>query len=116
MLQARPPTLPMPDPHVYHVVPHEGRWGVRLEGSPTLAHETDDRDAAEARAAESVRSWGAGRVVVHAESGQIETVHTFEQLPAPEPSWGDAVLSRPVAVAAGAVLLVALGYGLSRRR
>jgi hypothetical protein len=106
----------MPDPRVYHVVPRDSRWAVRLAGADGLAHEADDRDDAEARAAEYVRRWGAGRVVVHAETGQIETVHTFEQLPAPEADWWDAVLSRPVVVAVGVVSLVALGYGLSRRR
>lgn len=106
----------MPNSHVYHVVPHDGRWGVRLEGAETLAHETDGRDEAETHAAGLVRRWGAGRVVVHAETGQIETVHTFDRLPAPEPDWWDVVLSRPAAVAVGAVFLIALGYGLRRRR
>ena len=105
----------MPSRNVYHVVPHEDRWGVRLEGSPTLSHETDDRDDAVRRASSYVREWGAGRVVVHNDAGQIETVHTFDQLPAPQGSWRDAVLSRPAYAAAAVALLVAFGYGLSRR-
>ena len=105
----------MPNRNVYHVVPHEDRWGVRLEGSPTLSFETDHRDGAVDRAAEYVRKLGAGRIVVHSESGQIETVHTFDQLPAPDGSWRDAVLSRPALALGAAAFLIALGYGLSRR-
>ena len=105
----------MPDRNVYHVVPHEGRWAVRLEGSPTLSYEADDRDDALARASRYVRQWGSGRVVAHSESGQIETVHTFDQLPVTTGSWRDAVFSRPALAAAAAVLLIAFGYGLSRR-
>lgn len=106
----------MPHRNVYHVVPHEDRWGVRLEGSPSLSYETDGRDEAVDRAASYVRDLGAGRIVVHGESGQIETVHTFDQLPAPHGSWRDAVLSRPAFAAVAVGFLVALGYGLSRRR
>ena len=105
----------MPNRNVYHVVPHDDRWGVRLEGSPTLSSEFDDRDDAVDRAAEYVRELGAGRGVVHSDSGQIETVHTFDQLPAPHGSWRDAVLSRPALAVGVAALLVAFGYGLSRR-
>lgn len=105
----------MPSRNVYHVVPNEDRWGVRLEGSPTLSYEADRRDEAVQRASSYVREWGSGRVVVHSDSGQIETVHTFDQLPAPTGSWRDAVLSRPAYVAAAAALLIAFGYGLSRR-
>ena len=105
----------MPHRNVYHVVPREERWGVRLEGSPTLSFETDRRDAAVDRASSYVRQLGAGRIVVHNESGQIETVHTFDQLPAPEASWRAAARSKPLYLAVGAVALVALGYGLSRR-
>lgn len=105
----------MPSRNVYHVVPHEAQWGVRLEGSPTLSYEADDRDAAVDRAASYIRQLGAGRIVVHGESGQIETVHTFDRLPSPHGSWRDAVLSEPVYVAIGAIALVAFGIGLRRR-
>lgn len=105
----------MPSRNVYHVVPHDERWGVRLEGSPTLSFEADDQDAAVARASGYVRQLGAGRIVVHGETGQIETVHTFDQLPATDPSWSEAVLSKPLYLAVGVAALVALGYGLSRR-
>ncbi|MEM1116536.1 MAG: DUF2188 domain-containing protein [Bacteroidota bacterium] len=105
----------MPSRNVYHVVPHGDRWGVRLEGSPTLSYEADRRTEAVQRASSYVRQWGSGRVVVHGDSGQIETVHTFDQLPAPTGTWRDAVLSRPAYVAVAAGFLVALGYGLSRR-
>ena len=105
----------MPSRNVYHVVPSDDGWGVRLEGSPTLSYETDDADDALQQASGYVRELGAGRVVVHGEGGQIQAVHTFDQLPAPETSWTDAVLSKPVYLAVGAAALVALGYGLSRR-
>ena len=106
----------MTSPNVYHVVPNDGRWAIRLEGSPTLSYHADDQDAAVDRAVGYVRQLGAGRIVVHAETGQIETVHTFDRLPEAEPSWLDAVLSRPVYVGAAVAGLVALGVGLARRR
>ncbi|WP_412062902.1 DUF2188 domain-containing protein [Rubrivirga sp. IMCC45206] len=105
----------MPSRNVYHVVPHDSRWAVRLEGSPSLSYEADDRDAAVDRASGYIRQLGMGRVVVHSDEGRIETVHTFDQLPAPTGSWRDAVLSQPFYLAAGAALLIAFGYGLSRR-
>lgn len=105
----------MPARNVYHVVPADERWGVRLEGSPTLSYESDDRDDAVERASSYVRRWGSGRVVVHAEGGQIETVHTFDQLPTPSGSWRDAVRSTPAVALGVAAILIAFGYGLSRR-
>ena len=105
----------MPSRNVYHIVPHGERWGVRLEGSPSLSFEADDRDDAVSRASGYVRQLGAGRVVVHGDKGQIEAVHTFDQLPAAEPSWTEAVLSKPLYLGIGAAALIALGVGLSRR-
>ena len=105
----------MPSRNVYHVVPADGQWGVRLEGSPTLSYESDDRDDAVDRAASYVRRWGSGRVVVHAEGGQIETVHTFDQLPASPSPWRNVLLSGPAVAVAVAALLVAFGVGLARR-
>ena len=104
----------MPGSNVYHIVPSDDRWGVRLEGSPSLSFETDDRDVAVDRASGYVRQLGAGRIVVHNDAGQIEAVHTFDSLPV-ETSWTDAVLSKPVYAAVGVVVLIAFGYGLSRR-
>ncbi|MEM0961382.1 MAG: DUF2188 domain-containing protein [Bacteroidota bacterium] len=105
----------MPSRNVYHVVPSDGRWGVRLEGSPTLSYETDTQEGAIDRASGYVRQLGAGRVVVHGDRGQIQTVHTFDQLPVREPSFLDLVLTKPVLVGVGVAALVAFGYGLSRR-
>ena len=105
----------MPSRNVYHVVPTEGHWGIRLEGSPALSFETDAKDKAVDRAAGYVRQLGAGRVVVHGDGGQIETVHTFDRLPTPQGSWRDAVLSEPVLAGVAAIALVAFGIGLARR-
>lgn len=106
----------MPDRNVYHVVPSGERWGVRLEGAPALAVETDDQKTAIDQASDYVRQLGQGRVVVHAESGQIETVHTVDRLPEPSGSWTDALRSGPVLAAVGAFALAALVVGLRRRR
>ena len=101
----------MPESNVYHVVPNGERWGVRLEGAPTLAAEVDTQDAAVDRASGYVRQLGAGRVVVHGEGGQIETVYTVDRLPPPR-----AGGARPLLWVAGAVGLAALAVGLRRRR
>ena len=105
----------MTDPAVYHVVPADDAWGVRMEGAPTLSFTSADRAAAVDRAATYVRIWGAGRVVVHDGTGQIETVHAFEDLPPPRPTWRDRVTSRPVLAAAAAVAVVSLGVAFARR-
>ncbi len=105
----------MPTPNVYHVVPADTSWGVRLEGSPVLSFETDDRDAAVERASGYVRQLGAGRIVVHDASGQIETVHAFDRLPDPPRPWAEAARSHPIYVAVGVAALAALAVGLSRR-
>ena len=106
----------MPSRNAYHVVPNDAPWGVRLEGSPDLSYECDDRDEALQRASGYVRQLGAGRVVVHDEHGKIETVHTFDQLPPESTSWYDAVLSEPVYAAIAVGGLIALGIGLARTR
>lgn len=105
----------MPTRNVYHVVPSDSRWGIRLEGSPALSYECDDRDDAVRRASGYVRQFGAGRIVVHNDAGQIETVHTYDQLPPEHGSWRDAVFSEPVYVALAVAGLVALGAGLAWR-
>lgn len=105
----------MTDPAVYHVAPADDAWGVRLEGSPALSFTSADRAAAVDRAATYVRIWGAGRVVVHDRSGQIEAVYPADDLPPPRPTWRDAVTSGPVLAAVAAVVVVAAGVALARR-
>ncbi|MGB3543710.1 DUF2188 domain-containing protein [Rubrivirga sp.] len=108
----------MPTRNVYHVVPSDDRWGVRLAGSPTLSYEVDDRDDALERAVGYVRQLGSGRIVVHGETGQIETVHNYDSLPSSpsrSPEWAETLLSTPVLIGVGAAALIAFGYGLSRR-
>ena len=105
----------MPSRNVYHVVPADDHWGIRLEGSPALSFESEDKDKAVDRAAGYIRQLGAGRIVVHSASGQIETVHTFDRLPTPHGSWRDAVLSEPVLVGVAAATLIAFGVGIARR-
>ena len=106
----------MPGSNVYHVVPSDEQWGVRLEGSPSLSFEADTREAAVEHASGYVRELGEGRVVVHGDGGQIETVYTVDRLPPAQASWVGAVLSHPVYLAVGVAALVALGVGLGRRR
>ena len=105
----------MPNSNVYHVVPADERWGVRLEGSPVMSFEADEREDAVERASGYVRQLGAGRVVVHDASGQIEAVHTVDRLPDAPTSWAEAAWSHPVWLALGAAALAALVVGLSRR-
>ena len=105
----------MTEDAVYHVVPADGEWGVRLAGAPTLSFTSADRGKAVDRAATYVRIWGAGRVVVHDDGGQIETVHGFEDLPPPRPAWREAATSGPALAVVGAVLVVSFGIALARR-
>ncbi|GAB5534405.1 MAG: hypothetical protein Rubg2KO_06540 [Rubricoccaceae bacterium] len=105
----------MPHRNVYHVVHSDDRWVAKLEGSPTHSAEDATRDTVVLKAADYVRRFGSGRVVVHAENGQIETVHSFDELPTAPSGWIETVLSHPVYLAVGVVGLVALGVGLARR-
>lgn len=106
----------MPQRNVYHIVHDDGRWLAKLEGSPTHSAEDASRETVVLRAADFVRRFGSGRIVVHGENGQIETVHSFDELPTARKGWVETTLSHPVYLAAGVVGLVALGVGLARRR
>lgn len=101
----------MPHRNVYHVVPHDGRWAVRLEGSATVSAETDDRAAAVDLAADILKSFGSGRVVVHDRDGLIEAVHALDALPLRGGvPWG------PVLTAAALVFGVAVVWAVVRER
>ena len=106
----------MPHRNVYHVVHADDRWVAKLEGSPAHSAEDKTRDTVVLKAADFVRRFGSGRIVVHSENGQIETVHSFDELPTASQGWVGTVLSHPVYLAAGVVGLVALGVGLARAR
>ena len=107
----------MPAYNVYHVVPRDGRWVARLQGSPTVSATQDSRDEAIDAAERIVRQLGAGRIVVHGSDGAIERVHTFEQITAErERAWTDALLSTPVLVGVAAACLVGVGFALRGRR
>lgn len=103
---------------VYHVVPHEGRWAVKREGAERPSRIADTQDEAVAVAEQMARNQAPGRVVVHGADGLIQTVHTYDAVPARVESgreWLDIVLSRPVLAAVGVAALVALGYALRER-
>ena len=102
--------------NVYHVVHSEDRWVAKLEGSPVHSAEDASRDTVVLKAADYVRRFGSGRVVVHNENGQIETVHSFDELPTAPTGFAATVLSHPILLTAGIVGLVALGVGLARQR
>ena len=105
----------MPNRNVYHVVQDDDRWVAKLEGSPTHSAADASRDAVVMKAADFVRRFGSGRVVVHKDNGQIEAVHSFDELPTGTKGWVETVLSHPVYLTAGVIGLVALGVGLARR-
>ena len=105
----------MPNTSVYHVVPRDGQWAVKLEGAERASRVTDERDHAVDAADGFIRSLGSGRVVIHREDGTIESVHTYDSLPAPIETgreWLDVVLSKPVLAAAGVAFLVAVGWAM----
>lgn len=107
----------MPSRNVYHVVPHEGQWAVRREGSTVLSAQGLEEDDALRAAVDIVKTLGIGRVVVHGDGGQISAVHTFDRLPTFERrSWLETVLDEPLLAGAAAAGLVALGIALARRR
>lgn len=106
----------MPHRNVYHVVQDDDRWVAKLEGSPTHSAANESRDVVVLKAADFVRRFGSGRIVVHSDNGQIETVHSFDELPSADGGWIGTVLSHPVYLTAGVIGLVALGVGLARSR
>ena len=107
----------MSDHNVYHIVPRNGRWAARLQGSPTVSLEADSRSAALEGTEAIVRQLGDGRIVLHGEGGAIESVHTFEQIvDTPNSSWTDALRSAPFLVGMAAVCLVGVGFALRGRR
>lgn len=103
----------MPSYNVYHVVPRDGRWVARLQGSPSVSAEAETRAAVMDEAERIIRQLGSGRIVLHGEDGAIERVHTFEQLTAePSSPW----LTRPVLIGVAAGCFLALGVALASRR
>lgn len=102
----------MPSYNVYHVVPRDGRWVARLQGSPTVSAEADSRAEVVRQAEQILRQLGAGRIVLHGEDGAIERVETFEQI-GENRSGG---VSRPVLLGIAAACFVGLGIALARRR
>ena len=103
---------------VYHVVPNEERWAVKREGADRASRVADTQDEAVAVAEQMARNQAPGRVVVHGANGLIQTVHTYDAVPARVESgreWLDVVLSKPVLVAVGVAALVAVGYGMRDR-
>ena len=105
----------MPSYNVYHVTLRDDRWVARLQGSPTISASAASREETVAAAEGIIRQLGAGRIVLHAEDGVIESVHTFEQITAPPGGWTHALTSRPVWLGVAAACLVGLGFALRGR-
>lgn len=99
----------MPQRNVYHIVPQDDRWAVRLEGSPTVSAETETRGEAVEAAAEFLRLLGTGRVVMHDADGRIETAYSLSTLQTREERhrWGIAAGVLGVAFVIGLAVAVA---------
>ena len=102
----------MPHRNVYHVVPHDDGWAVRLEGSPTASATTDSRGDAIEAATGFLRLLGDGRVVVHDDDGRIESGFSLASIPSRETRrrWTLAV------GVLGGAFLVGLAVAAARRR
>ena len=106
----------MANASVYHVVPNEGQWAVKREGSDRAIRVDADRDNVIRDATTFVRNQAAGRVVIHRADGAIESVHTYDTLPVESGrDWMQLVLSKPALALAGTVFLVAVGWSLRDR-
>ena len=100
-------------PNVYHVVPRDEQWAVKLEGRSEAVRVSDSRADAILEADAFIRSQGAGRVVIHKETGAIESVHTYDTLP-PEPQDVlGTILTHPVLLVGAALAVVGVGVGLA---
>lgn len=101
----------MPSRNVYHVVPHDGRWAVRLEGGQQVSAVADSRGDALDEAARFLRRLGDGRVVVHDEDGRIEAGYALGSIPSRQMAtvwaWTAGVL--------GAAFVVGLAVAVQRR-
>ena len=106
----------MPAPNVYHVVPREEKWAVKLEGRDSAVRLADSRAEAIREADTFVRNQGTGRVVIHKDTGEIESVHTFDTLPVQTgQDWMNMLLSKPALAVGAAAVLVGVGIVLARR-
>lgn len=104
-------------PNVYHVVPREEQWAVKLEGRDQAVRVTESRADAIREADTFIRNQGAGRVVIHKETGAIESVHTFDTLPVETgEDWVNVLLSKPALAIGAAAVLVGVGLALASRR
>lgn len=102
-------------PNVYHVVPRDSEWAIKLEGRSEAVRVFASREPAVREADSYIRRQGAGRVVIHRETGEIESVHTVDTLPA-ETDWVHAITSRPALAVGLAAVCVGVGIAIARRR
>lgn len=71
----------MPQRNVYHIVPHDGQWAVRLEGSDEISSVANTRGEALDEASSFLHQLGDGRVVVHDADGRIEAGYALGSIP-----------------------------------
>ncbi|MDQ3032497.1 MAG: DUF2188 domain-containing protein [Myxococcota bacterium] len=69
---------------VYHVVPFDDLWAVKLAGD-SLNEYADNKDIAVTRAKELARRSTLGQVVVHGRDGKIEQEFYFGEEPSRAP-------------------------------
>lgn len=69
---------------VYHVVPFDELWAVKLAGD-SLNEYAENKDLAVSRAKELARRSNLGHVVVHGRDGKIEQEFYFGEEPNPAP-------------------------------
>ena len=103
---------------VYHVVPYEERWAIKREGVDRAVRVADSRKDMIGQAETMAQNQAPGRVVIHAEDGTIESVHTYSSVPARVDTgreWLDVVLSKPVLAGVGVAFLVAVGFSMRDR-
>ena len=69
---------------VYHVTPTgDGEWKVKREGVSRADSVHENKVNAVDRGRELAKSGGLGQIIIHGQSGKIQTEHTYEKDPYP---------------------------------
>jgi len=90
---------------VYHVVPSDGEWAVKKEGSSQASRVASSQGEAIDHAESFARKQAPSRVVIHGEDGIITGQHTFSESAREENALLSVLTTGPVLTG----LAVALG-------
>lgn len=101
---------------VYHVVPSDGEWAVKKEGSSQASRVASSQREAIEHAESFAQKQAPSRVVIHGEDGIITGQHTFSETQRQESAMLSVLTTGPVLTGLAVALgITGLAWFLARR-